>query len=385
MSGGIIREIRIEGTQRIEPETVRSYMRVNPGDPFDPLRLDKSLKNLFSTGLFADVTLRREGATLIVSVVENPIINRLAFEGNDRLDDDALAGEVTLRPRVVFTRTKAQNDTQRLLEIYRRSGRYAATVEPKVIQLPQNRVDLVFEINEGPLTTIQSINFIGNRVFSDSSLRGEITTAETAFWKIWTSDDTYDPDRLTFDRELLRRFYLEEGYADFRVVSVVAELLPDREGFIVTFTVEEGERQKFGTINVSTTLPKLDPESLRGDLLAEEGEWYNAGLVEETIDNLTEFVGNLGYAFVDIRPRSERDRENRLIHITFEIQEGPKVFVERIDIQGNERTLDRVIRREFRLVEGDAFNTAKLRRSRQRIRNLGFFRTVDVETQPGSV
>ena len=385
MSGGIIREIRVEGTQRIEPETVRSYMRVNPGDPFDPLRLDKSLKNLFSTGLFADVTLRREGAALIVSVVENPIINRLAFEGNDRLDDDTLAGEVTLRPRVVFTRTKAQSDTQRLLEIYRRSGRYAATVEPKVIQLAQNRVDLVFEINEGPLTTIQSVNFIGNRVFSDSSLRDEITTSETAFWKIFTSNDTYDPDRLTFDRELLRRFYLSEGYADFRVVSVVAELLPDREGFIVTFTVEEGERQKFGKINVSTTLPKLDPESLRGDLRAEEGEWYDAGLVEETIDDLTEIVGNLGYAFVDIRPRAERDLENRLIHITFEIQEGPKVFVERIDIQGNERTLDRVIRREFRLVEGDAFNRAKLRRSQQRIRNLGFFRTVDVEPQPGSV
>ena len=385
MSGGIIREIRIEGTQRIEPETVRSYMRVNPGDPFDPLRLDNSLKNLFSTGLFADVTLRREGAALIVTVVENPIINRLAFEGNNRLDDDTLAGEVTLRPRVVFTRTKAQSDTQRLLEIYRRSGRYAATVEPKVIQLVQNRVDLVFEINEGPLTTIQSVNFIGNRAFSDSSLRDEITTSETAFWKIFTSTDTYDPDRLTFDRDLLRRFYLREGYADFRVVSVVAELLPDREGFIVTFTVEEGERQKFGNINVSTTLPKLDPESLRGDLRAEEGEWYDAGLVEKTIDDLTEIVENLGYAFVDIRPRAERDLENRLIHITFEIQEGPKVFVERIDIQGNERTLDRVIRREFRLVEGDAFNRAKLLRSRQRIRNLGFFGTVDVETQPGSV
>jgi outer membrane protein insertion porin family len=384
MSGGIIKEIRIEGTQRIEPETVRSYMRVNPGDPFDPLRLDQSLKNLFSTGLFADVTLRREADALIVSVVENPIINRISFEGNDRLEDDALAAEVSLRPRVVFTRTKAQNDTQRLLEIYRRSGRYAATVEPKVIQLPQNRVDLVFEINEGPLTTIEAINFIGNRVFSDSKLRDQITTAETAFWLIFTANDTYDPDRLTFDRELLRRFYLKEGYADFRVVSVVAELLPDREGFIVTFTVEEGERQKFGKIDVATTLPRLDPQAMREHVLAEEGEWYNAELVEQTINNLTEIVGNLGYAFVDIRPRAERDRENRLIHVTFEIEEGPKVFVERIDIQGNERTLDRVIRREFRLVEGDAFNTAKLRRSRQRIRNLGFFRTVDVETQQGS-
>ena len=243
---------------------------------------------------------------------------------------------------------------------------------------------MVFEINEGALTTIESINFIGNRAFSDSSLRDEITTAETAFWLILSSNDVYDPDRLTFDRELLRRFYLKEGYADFHVVSVVAELLPDREGFIVTFTVEEGERHKFGKINVSTTLPQLEPETLLEHVLTEEGEWFNAEQVEETIDALTGIVGNLGYAFVDIRPRTERDRENRLVHLTFEIQEGPKVFVERIDIRGNERTLDRVVRREFRLVEGDAFNTAKLRRSRQRIRNLGFFRTVDVETQPGS-
>jgi outer membrane protein insertion porin family len=384
LSGGIIKEIRIEGVQRIEPETVRSYMRVNPGDRFDPIRLDKSLKNLFSTGLFADVTLRREGDALIVSVVENPIINRIAFEGNDRLDDDTLSSEVTLRPRVVFTRTKAQHDTQRLLEIYRRSGRYAATVEPKVIQLPQNRVDLVFEINEGPTTRIESINFIGNRVFSDSSLRDEITTTESAFWRFFSSSDTYDPDRLTFDRELLRRYYLREGYADFRVVSVVAELLPDREGFIVTFTVEEGERQIFGKIDITTTLKNLDPELLHEDIVSEEGEWYNAEEVSKTIENLTDVVGNLGYAFVDIRAETERDLENRLIHVTYDIQEGPKVYVERIDIQGNTRTLDQVVRREFRLVEGDAFNTAKLRRSRQRVRNLGFFRTVDVANQQGS-
>jgi len=384
LSGGIIREIRIEGTKRIEPETVRSYMRLNPGDPFDPLLIDRSLKNIFSTGLFADVTLRREGDALVVSVVENPIINRIAFEGNDRLDDETLSAEVTLRPRVVFTRTKVQNDVQRLLEIYRRSGRYAVTIEPKVIQLPQNRVDLVFEISEGPLTKIRAINFIGNRMFSDSTLRDEITTSETAFWRILSTTDTYDPDRLTFDRELLRRFYLEEGYADFRVISVVAELLPDREGFIVTFTLEEGERHMFGTIDVVSNLPKLDPETLRQHVLTEEGEWYNAQLVEDTIDNLTEIVGNLGYAFVEVRPRVERNREERLINITYEIEEGPKVFVERIDIEGNVRTLDRVIRREFRLVEGDAFNAAKLRRSRQRIQNLGFFRNVEVDSQPGT-
>ena len=384
LSGGVINEIRIEGTQRIEPETVRSYMRINPGDPFDPVSLDKSLKNIFSTGLFADVTLRREGDALIVSVVENPIINRIAFEGNDRLDSKTLEAEVTLRPRVVFTRTKAQSDAQRLLEIYRRSGRYAATVEPKVIQLPQNRVDLVFEIKEGPLTKIKAINFIGNRVFSDSSLRDEITTSEAAFWRFLSTTDTYDPDRLSFDRELLRRFYLSEGYADFRVNSVVSELTPDREGFVVTFTIEEGERYKFSKIDVTTTLRDLNPEELRQHILTEEGDWYDAKAVEDTVSNLTDAVGNLGYAFVDIRPRTVREQEARTIGIVYEINEGPKVFVERIDIQGNVRTLDRVIRREFRLVEGDAFNSAKLRRSRQRIRDLGFFRKVEVDNKPGS-
>lgn len=383
-SGGIIKEIRIEGTQRIEPETVRSYMRINPGDPFDAVRLDKSLKNIFSTGLFADVTLRREGDALIVSVVENPIINRIAFEGNDQLDNEALQAEITLRPRIVFTRTKAQSDAQRLLEIYRRSGRYAATVEPKVIQLQQNRVDLVFEINEGPLTKISAINFIGNHEFSDSSLRDEITTSEAAFWRILSTTDTYDPDRLSFDRELLRRFYLREGYADFAVASVVAELTPDREGFIVTFTVQEGERYKFGKIDVTTSLRNLDPETLQQYIQVEEGDWYDAQAIEDTISNLSEAVGNLGYAFVDIRPRADRDQEARVIGVNFEIKEGPKVFVERIDIQGNVRTLDKVIRREFRLVEGDAFNSARLRRSRQRIQNLGFFQTVDVQSNPGS-
>ncbi len=380
----IIREIRIEGTQRIEPETIRSYMRVNPGDRFDPARLDRSLKNLFSTGLFADVTLRKENDALIVTVVENPIVNRIAFEGNDKLEDEALLAEISLRPRVVFTRTKAQSDVQRLLEIYRRSGRYAATVEPKVIQLDQNRIDLVFEINEGPQTTIEAISFIGNRKFSDSSLRGEITTSESGLFSFLSSTDTYDPERLSFDRELLRRFYLNEGYADFRVVSVLAELLPSREGFIVTFTVEEGERQKFGRMEIVTTLPNLDPESLRVHLEPEEGDWYSAKEVEGTITALTEAVGNLGYAFVDVRPKVERDRENRIINTTFEIKEGPKVYVERIDIEGNVRTLDRVIRREFRLVEGDAFNTSKQRRSRQRIQNLGYFKTVNVESEPGS-
>jgi outer membrane protein insertion porin family len=277
-----------------------------------------------------------------------------------------------------------QSDTNRILEIYRRSGRFAATVEPKVIQLEQNRVDLAFEIGEGPVTSIRSINFIGNREFSDSTLRDEVTTVEASFWNFFTSSDTYDPDRLTFDRELLRQFYLNEGYADFRVVSVVAELTPDQQDFIVTFTVEEGPRYRFGKIGLQTGLRNLDPEVLRGEVTTEEGDWYDAGEVDKTIEALTDAVGDLGYAFVDIRPRVQRDRENLTIDIVYDIQEGPKVFVERIDIEGNIRTLDRVIRREFRLVEGDAFNTSKLRRSRQRVQNLGFFKTVTVENEPGS-
>ncbi len=383
-SGGTISEIRVEGTQRIEPETVRSYLRLNPGDAFDPVRIDQSLKSIFATGLFADVTLRREGDSLVVTVVENPIINRVAFEGNDRIDDETLENETELRSRIVFTRTKVQNDVQRILELYRRSGRFAATVEPKVIELPQNRVDLAFEINEGPVTGIKSINFVGNRAYSDGRLREEISTSETSIWAFLSSSDTYDPDRVTFDRELLRRFYLSEGYADFRVISVVAELTPDREGFIITFTLDEGERYRFGAVDIQTSLRNLDPEGLREELTTEEGDWYDASAVENSINKLTESVGDLGYAFVDIQPRARRDRESLIIDIVYDIQEGPKVFVERIDIRGNVRTLDKVVRREFRLVEGDAFNSAKLRRSRQRIQNLGFFSSVDVNNEPAA-
>ena len=384
LSGGTIEEIRIEGTQRVDPTTVRSYMRVNPGEPFDPVRIDSSLKSLFATGLFADVTLRREGNALIVVVTENPIINQIAFEGNDRIEDDVLAAEIELRPRVVFTRTKVQNDLQRILELYRRQGRFAATVDAKVIQLEQNRVDLVFEINEGPTTKIKSINFIGNRAFSDSTLRGEIATSESAFWRFLSTTDTFDPDRLTFDRELLRRFYLQEGYADFQILSVVAELTPDRESFIITFTLEEGQQYQFGDIDVTTTLKDLEPESLKDQVTTVSGETYNASEVEDTITNLTETASNLGFAFVEVRPRVDRDRDKRLINLTYEVREGPKVYVERIDIEGNIRTLDRVIRRQFQLVEGDAFNSSLLERSRKKINRLGFFKSVDVKTAPGT-
>ena len=270
------------------------------------------------------------------------------------------------------------------MNIYRRSGRFAATVEPKVIQLPQNRVDLVFEINEGDLTAIRSIRFVGNRKFSDGRLRSVIQTKETIWWRFFSSDDKYDPDRLTFDRELLRRFYLTDGFADFRVISAVAELTPDRKDFFITFTVDEGARYRFGIVEIDNRLRDLKVEDIAEAVEFEEGDWYDIKMVNKTITDLTNKVGELGIAFVDVRPRINRNRENQTIDIVFEVNEGPRVFVERIEIVGNVRTQDKVIRREFRLVEGDAFNSARLRRSRQRIQNLGFFESVSVERLPGS-
>lgn len=378
-----ISDIRVEGTQRIDPETVRSYLLVKPGDTLDAEGLDRALKALFATGLFADVQLKREGAVLVAQVVENPIINRIQFEGNRRVKDEILNQEVQLRSRQVYTRTKVQNDVKRILDLYRRSGRFAASVEPKAIQLPQNRVDLVFEIAEGDITAVNKIAFVGNQRFSEGSLRDVINTKESRWYRFLSSADTYDPDRVSFDRELLRKFYLAQGYADFRVVSGVAELTPDRESFYVTFTVDEGERYRFGAVDLVSRLRDLKPETLKGVLSTSAGDWYDADKVDDSIQRLTDHLGSLGYAFVDVRPRIVRDKDQRTIAVTYEIQEGPRVYVDRINIVGNVRTLDRVIRREVKLAEGDAFNTAKMRRSRQRIRNLGFFDKVDVTNVPG--
>lgn len=382
--GMIIRDILIQGNQRVENGTVLSYMLVKPGDPYDASRVDRSLKALYATGLFADVTIHTEGDILIVTVVENPIINRLAFEGNSRLSDETLENEIQSRPRLVYSRATVERDANRILELYRRGGRFAATVQPKVIQLPENRVDLVFEINEGGVTLIESINFIGNHAFSDDTLRNVILTKETRWYKFFSTDDTYDPDRLSFDRELLRRFYLHNGYADFRVVSAVAELAPNKDRFFITFTVDEGERYKFGKVTVESHLRDLDPDELRRIVTTRQGRWYDAEAVEKVIDNMTDFAGRFGYAFVDIQPDVRRDPETRTIALTYIINEGRRVFVERIEISGNTRTLDKVIRREMRLIEGDAFNTARLRLSQQKIRNLGFFEKVETTNEPGS-
>ena len=385
VSSVTIVRIDVQGNKRIEALTIQSYMAINAGDPYDPGRVDQSLKALFATGLFADVSIHRQGTVLVVTVVENPIINRLAFEGNRRISNEALEPEVQLRPRIVYTRSRVQADVQRILQVYRRNGRFAASVEPKVVQLEQNRVDLIFEISEGPVTGVRRIDIIGNRNFSDGKLRRTIATKESRWYRFYTSDDTYDPDRVTLDRELLRKFYLERGYADFRVLSAAADLTHDRSDFFITFTVEEGELYKFGKIDLSTSLNNLDPEILRGFLTIVEGEIYNAKEIELSIEQLNFAVGRLGYAFVDIRPQVNRRRDERLINLVFRIDEGPRVKIGRINITGNIRTLDKVIRREITLVEGDAFNTAKLRRSRQNIRRLGFFDKVDVAQRQGEI
>jgi outer membrane protein insertion porin family len=383
-AGDIVREIHVEGTQRIEAETVRSYLTFQRGESYDPARVDSSIKALFATGLFADVTIRRQGANVIVAVVENPVVNRIAFENNKKLSDETLTAETTLRPRNIYTRTKIQNDVQRILTLYRRNGRFAATVEPKVIRLPQNRVDVVFEIDEGAPTAVQRIRFVGNKEFGDGKLRDVIRTKETRWYRFLSSDDTYDPDRLTLDRELLRQYYLSKGFADFRVLSAVAELTPDRNDFFITFTIDEGARYRFGKIEIESVVRGVTPADVADAIEVEEGDWYSGKELENAVDNLILRVSGMGHPFVDVRPRIDRDREKRVINVAFEVGEGPRMFVERIEIVGNVRTQDRVIRRQFRLAEGDAFNAAKLKRSRERIKNLDYFEKLSVEQLPGS-
>jgi outer membrane protein insertion porin family len=382
--GPVVQRIVVHGTQRIEPATVLSYLAIHEGQPYDAQIVDLSLKTLFATGLFADVKMNWDGSILTVNVVENPIINQIVFEGNSKVSEKDLTKEVQLKPREVFTRAKVQADVQRIIELYRRNGKFAATVDPQIIQRPQNRVDLIFSINEGPTTGVARISFIGNHVFDDDTLREQIATEETEWWKFLSSNDNYDPDRLTFDKEQLRRFYLTHGYADFRVVSAVAELTPDRRNFYITFTVDEGERYKFSKVKIESDIKEIDTVTLRSMIPIVDGQIYNASLIDKSIDALTAVAGTKGYAFAEVHPRIARDRNTHTIDVIFKIDQGPRVYIEKINITGNTRTLDKVIRRQFRLVEGDAFNRVLVDRSKTRIKALGFFKNVDIKTAPGS-
>jgi outer membrane protein insertion porin family len=382
--GGVISDIRVEGTQRIEAGTVLSYMTVKQGDPFDPAQEDASLKNLFQTGLFADVTFRRDGNVLVVLVAENPIVNKIAFEGNKKLESDKLTDEIQIKPRTVYTRTRVQADVDRILELYRRAGRYSARVEPKVVVLDQNRVDLVFEIDEGPRTPVSRINFVGNHAFDGDDLRDAILTKEAIWWRFLTSNDSYDPDRLQYDKELLRRFYLSNGYADFRTVSAVAELTPNRQDFFITFTIDEGEKFNFGKIEIRGELKGLDTSTLTDYLKTQEGDVYNASKIEDTVTALSQAVTLQHYAFVDVRPEFTKNRDTHTVDIVYDVSEGPRIFVERINISGNETTVDEVIRREMKLAEGDAFNQDLLKKSEQNLKDLDYFEKVNVTNIPGS-
>lgn len=381
----VIRTIAVTGNQRLEPETILSYIKLRVGETYDRERLDEALRDLYATDLFADVAIRDNAGNLSIEVRESPVVNRIVLEGNKRLKDDKITPEIRLAPRQIFSRAKARADVARIIELYRRQGRFAATVEPKIVQLEQNRVDVVYEISEGPKSGIRQINILGNERFSDGELRGEMVTKRTGLLSFLGSGDVYDPDRLAFDQQKLRMFYLTNGYADFRVVSAVAELTSDRRDFIITYVVEEGERYKFDEVKVESAIRDFSGEGLTQLLPMKKGHWYNAKLVEDTVTSLNESAGLFGYAFADVQPEFRRDKDAKTMSVTFNVAETPRVYVERIEVTGNTLTRDKVIRREFRLAEGDPFNSVSVKRSRDRIQSLGFFQeNLEIEQTQGS-
>lgn len=368
-----IRSITVVGAERLEPQTILSYIRLRVGQEYTSVAADAALKDLGATELFSNFSIRNDNGNVVINVTENPVINRIILEGNRRLKSDKILPEIKLSPRQIFTRSKVRADVARIIELYKRQGRFAATVEPKMVQLPQNRVDIVFEISEGPKSKVRQINIIGNEKFSDGELRGEMVTKQARWHRFFSSNTSYDPDRLAFDQQKLRQFYLTEGYADFRVVSAVAELTPDKEDFIITYVVEEGERYKFGDVSVESQLRDFDSDRMTQNLPMRSGDWYDAKLVEDTVEQISELAGTFGYAFADVQPRFTRNREDLTMDVNFIIRQAPRVYVERVDVNGNTLTQDKVVRREFRIAEGDAFNSLQVKRTTARINSLGYF------------
>ncbi|WP_285711239.1 outer membrane protein assembly factor BamA [Erythrobacter oryzae] len=368
-----IRTITVVGAERLEPTTILSYVRLRVGQEYTAAAADEAIKDLGATELFANSSIRNDNGNVVITVTENPVINRIVLEGNKRLKNDKIVPEIKLAPRQIFTRSKVRADVARIIELYKRQGRFAAKVEPKLVQLPQNRVDIVFEISEGPKSKVRQINILGNEKFSDGELRGEMVTKQSRLTSFFSSNTSYDPDRLAFDQQKLRQFYLTEGYADFRVVSAVAELTPDQKDFIITYVVEEGERYNFGEVKVDSQLRDFDSEVMSTQLPMKEGDFYNAKTVEDTVEQLTELAGRYGYAFADVQPRFKRDPDTRKMNVTFILREAPRVYVERVDINGNTLTQDKVVRREFRLAEGDAFNSLAVQRTNARVNSLAYF------------
>jgi outer membrane protein insertion porin family len=378
-------QIVVQGNRRVEAETIRSYFRAGPGGRLDTASIDEGLKALYGTGLFQDVKITQSGGRYVVTVVENSVINRVAFEGNTKLKDEQLSLELQSKPRGALSRPMVQADVQRLVEIYRRNGRFDVTVVPKIIELPNNRVDLVFEVKEGAKTGVKKIIFVGTNSYSDTRLKDEIKTSETIpLIGFLQTQDIYDPDRIEADRDLLRRFYLKKGYADVRVISAVGIYDPERKGFVVTFTVDEGKRYKFGKVEIISNVQQVEANTLYGRLRTVPGGVYNAEATEKSVENLSIEVARRGYPFAVVRPRGDRDPEAGLINIAYVIDDGPRVYIERINIRGNSRTRDYVIRREFDIAEGDAFNRALIDRAERRLKALNYFKIVKFSNEPGS-
>lgn len=379
-----LKGIRIEGNQRIESETIYSYVPIKVGEEFAPNKLDESLKALHATGYFTDVHVSNNNDTMIIKVEENPIINRIAYEGNSKLKDDVIQQEIKFRPREVLSRARIQEAQQRVLEIYRRMGRFGARVEPKIIKLPENRVDLIFEIDEGAVTYIRKITFIGNKHIPSKKLEEQLNSKRTRWYRFFAVDDVYDPDRFMADQQALRKFYYDNGYPDFRIITAHAELSPDQKDFFFTFHVEEGEKYDFGKIEITSKLPNVKTSDLKEVLTFAEGETFSGKQIEKSITLMSNAVGVQGYAFVAIEPIVKKNPETKKADITFEIKEGPRVYIEKIVFSGNDRTRDNVLRREMELHEGDAFNSQKLKNSERRLKDLGYFKTVTVDTEPGT-
>lgn len=378
-----VQDIKVEGLQRVEPETVLSYVDVQKNSITDDAKLDAALKQLYSTGLFNDVSLNvNQSGVLMIKVEENPVINKVLFDGNDKVDDDMLTSEVKLAPRSMYSRAKVQEDVRRILDVYKRTGRYAAVVEPQIIKRDQNRVDLIFKIDEGPLAVIDKINFMGNRHYDHDDLQEVIMSKESRWYRIFSSSENYDAEKTNYDKELLRRFYLKRGYADFRVVSAVAELSPNNKSFVLTYVLDEGKRYRISNIDIASEIADVNPDDFKQYVEFEVGDWYNNEKVEKTITALTDELGKKGFAFVDVNPELVKNTETGELNVIFHINEGDRIFIDRINISGNTRTYDEVIRREFRIEEGDAFNVSKIKDSRRNVENLDYFSKVDIDTTP---
>ena len=379
-----VQSIVVEGNRRVEADTIRSYFKPGRNGQLDAVAIDEALKALIATGLFTDVRISRPGGRIVVTVSEAQVINRIAFEGNKKAKDEQISSEIQSKPRGTLSRATVQADTQRIIEIYQRSGRYDVRVVPKIIELPNNRVDLVFEITEGQKTGVKQINFVGNRHYSSYRLKDVIKTSVSNWLSFLQTTDIYDPDRLEADRDLLRRFYLKNGFADVRILSAVGEYDPSRGGFNITFTIDEGARYRVGAVEVTSNVRVLDAQSLNSRLRLRRGDVYNADLVEKTVEGLSIEAAKRGYAFASVRPQGQRNFETKTINLTFIVEEGARAYIERINIRGNNRTRDYVIRREFDIGEGDAYNRAMVDRAERRLNNLNYFKKVKVTNEPGS-